>query len=560
MKIINKILLCALNSKFIHSTPAVYSLKNTALSYAEKFSVEFPHTVIKEFSINDTKDSIMYSILKENADVIGFSVYIWNCDYIQRLCRKIKTVSPDTMIILGGPQVSYGIQGMNFLSSDYDYIIEGEGERAFFSLISRICSNGFVPDEEWKFIFENKKCSAKHIENLSEIPFVYNEENLKTFDNRIIYYEASRGCPFRCAYCLSAVCGKVRGLELERVKSDLFFFLNHNVRQVKFVDRTFNYDKERAKEIWKFLIENGGEKTTNFHFEISADLLDEESIEILSTAPDGLFRIEVGIQSFNQKTLQAIGRKSDENILTENIKAIVMNGNMTVHADLIAGLPLENYESFKTSFNKAYSIKAHQLQLGFLKLLPGAPMNEMIEKYGYIFDENSPYEVIKNNDISYPELFQLKRIEDCFERVYNSARFIYSLSELEKLYETPYELYDALSEEFDKNDILFTAVSTKIIYGLLHEFYYKKIGDEERRNDFDKKLLLDFYCCERTDQLPVSLRYLSTESRKRKNALVEKGIKEDKNHYIRFIGKDVYIFDYSSKNPVTERYKYFRFS
>ena len=340
-----KVLLCALNSKFIHSCLAVHSLKKFAVSRGynkEKIS-------IKEFTINDNIDFILHGIFSENPETIAFSVYIWNVEYVSRLCRIIKKISPETEIILGGPEVSYIEKHPFFDEKDFDFILKGEGEKSFYELIS----SGKITNEK--------------ILNLDELPFPYDEENICLFENRIVYYESSRGCPFSCAYCLSSAEKGVRFLSMERVKSDLEFFSSHNVKQVKFVDRTFNADKKRAYEIWQFIIANFSDGNMNFHFEIAADLLDENLISLLGTAPDGLIQLEIGIQSTKDETLVLSCRKTDTQKVLSNTKKLVEQGNINIHTDLIAGLPGETPEDFKQSFNDVYKLKSHQLQLGFLK-------------------------------------------------------------------------------------------------------------------------------------------------------------------------------------------------
>ena len=547
------ILLVALNSKFIHSNLAVHSIATAYDNYCNKYKVDLPGISINEFSINDTEDSIISSIFSKCPDIVAFSVYIWNCDFVQKLCKKIKLIMPEIKIILGGPQVSFGLESTKFEESDYDYIIRGEGERAFFCLANEISENDFVALPEWDFSFDGKTASCRNAESLDEYSFVYNDNNITSFDNRIIYYESSRGCPFRCAYCLSSVCGKVRGLDINRVKSDLNFFLTHNVRQVKFVDRTFNYDKKRAIEIWKYLIENCDNNLTNFHFEISADIIDNGAIEVLSESPKGMIKIEAGIQSFNSKTLEEINRKCDLDTLKENLKKILSYENINIHSDLIIGLPYEGIDSFKDSFIKAYSIKSHQLQLGFLKLLPGAPLNNMIEKHGYVFSENPPYEIISNNYLTAFEILYLKKFEDVFEKLYNSGRFVLSLEYLENYFENAYEMFEKITEFFEENNLIYSSVSTKTLYCFLRRFFIKFCQEDSIK--FDEILLLDYYCSERSEQIPIDLKYLTSHQKERKEELL-KTVSDKNKNFVRLIGDKAYLFSYESKDPVNERYSY----
>ena len=548
-----KVLITALNSKFIHSNPAIYEIKTAYEKYENDFSVSMPKLLLKEFSVNDTEDSIIYSICEEMPDIIAFSVYIWNSMIIENLCKKIRKISPQAKIILGGPQVSFGIENTNFEYNDYDYLIIGEGERAFFVLISEIVNIKINNPCEWKYKRENKKVYCDTAENPEDYPLIYTEENLHLFDNRIIYYESSRGCPFKCAYCLSSVCGNVRGLSVERVKKDIDFFLTHEIRQVKFVDRTFNYDKKRANEIWEYLIEKANDNKTNFHFEIDADLIDESAIKILSKAPKGLIKFEAGIQSFNEKTLKEINRNCKLEKLSKNLKKIIKLQNINIHSDLIVGLPFEDKESFIFSFNKAYEIGSHQLQLGFLKLLPGAPLNEMIEKHEFVFSKYPPYEIISNKYLSSFDVLFFKKIEDVFERFFNSGRFIFSLKSLEKYFENPFKLFEKISENFKENNLLFSSVSTKNLYCFLHNFFKKNL--DENSVEFDKILLLDYYCSERSEQIPIELKYLTASQKHIKEEfLLEHSLK--KNECLRIIENEIYIFDYSEKNPVDERYNF----
>ena len=361
-----RILLCAVNSKYIHSSPAVRYLKTAADLILPESEFE---TDVFESSINETTEHIIYGIMKRKPDVIGFSCYIWNINVIEKLCRSIKLIDENIKIILGGPEVSYGTEHTGITENDYDMIVCGEGEKAFPAAVLYLFDKE-IPDELHAEI-NTKEIKADYIKNLDDIPFIYNEENIRDFDNRIIYYESSRGCPFSCAYCLSSVCGKVRYLSLERVKSDIDFFINHNVPQVKFVDRTFNCSPERAYKIWEYILKRSGDSKTNFHFEIGADLITEKQIDLLKKMPDGKIQLEIGIQSTNEETLKESCRYAPNELIFKNVKALRACGNINLHTDLIAGLPYENAERFRRSFNEVHALKAHQLQLGFLKLLQG---------------------------------------------------------------------------------------------------------------------------------------------------------------------------------------------
>lgn len=536
MKNNSKVLLCALNSKFIHSCLSVYYLKK----YAETHGIEKGKIEIKEFTINDTLDYILNGIFSADADIIAFSVYIWNCEYVSELCRIIKKVSPGKTIVLGGPEVSYIKNHPFFEKEDYDYIIRGEGEKSFFTLLT----TGEIKEE---------KPLA-----LEDIPFPYDEENISRFDNRIVYYETSRGCPFSCAYCLSSAEKGVRFLPLERVKKELVFFAEHNVRQVKFVDRTFNADKKRAGEIWQFIIENFAEKDMNFHFEIAADLLDDNLIEILSASPDGLIQLEIGIQSTDEKTLSLNCRKTDTEKVLSNIEKLLAYGNINIHTDLIAGLPSENLNTFKKSFNDVYKLKSHQLQLGFLKLLHGTHMVNLSKDFDFVFSPFAPYEVLSNKDLSHSDILYLKKFEDVFEKVYNSQRFLFSLNELEKHFENPFEMFEKLTYFFEEKNLSFVSVSTKEIYNLLSEFFRKNISKDSEK--IDKLLLADFYFSEKSELVPVSLKYLlplNKEIAAKSSAILHSlSLQKQKGITVRFVSNDIYIVNYTKRNKVTGRFSY----
>lgn len=534
MKTNSTVLLCALNSKFIHSCLAVHSLKKYAVSHG----YDKEKIIIKEFTINDTLDFILDGIFSAKAEAVAFSVYIWNCEYISKLCKIIKKISPETAVILGGPEVSYVEKHPFFNKEDFDYVLKGEGEKSFYHLLT----TGEATEEK--------------IENLDEIPFPYDEENISLFENRIVYYETSRGCPFSCAYCLSSAEKGVRFLNLERVKQELEFFASHNVRQVKFVDRTFNSDKKRAYEIWKFIIESFHDKDMNFHFEIAADLLDDNLINLLSSAPDGLIQLEIGIQSTNDETLTLSCRKTDTGKVLSNTEKLVSLKNINIHTDLIAGLPGENIENFKTSFNDVYKIKSHQLQLGFLKLLHGTEMVNLSKNYDYVFSPFAPYEILSNKDLSHDDILYLKKIEDVFEKIYNSQRFILSLNELEKYFENPFEMFEKITEFFEENNLSFVSVSTKEIFNLLHRFFKNNISDDTKK--FDELLLSDFYFSEKSELVPTELHYLLLPHKivNEKSSLIlhSLGLQKQKGLSVRFIGDKVLLVNYSKRNEINGRF------
>ncbi len=539
-----KIVLCAINSKYIHSCPAVYYLESA-------LSAELPRLKcdIVECSINDTTEHILYSVLKNKPDIVAFSVYIWNVSVISRLCRSIRTIYPETKIILGGPEVSYGISHTDINNEDYDLIVSSEGEIAFPQAVKLLFD---MPCNK-NISVEGKVISAEFIKNLDDIPFIYNEKNIDNFKNRIIYYETSRGCPFSCAYCLSSVCGKVRFLSLERVFSDLDFFISHNVEQVKFVDRTFNCNGERAYKIWKYIIDSAHESRTNFHFEIGADLLNDKHIELLKSAPSGKIQLEIGIQSTNEDSLKESCRYAPNDKIFKNVSSLRKNNNINLHTDLISGLPYEDYDRFIKSFNDVYPLNAHHLQLGFLKLLSGAPLNKLIEKHGYVFTQYPPYEILKNNYLSYDEIQSLKEVEDALEKFYNSGRFLISLSNLQEAFASPFEMFKELSVFLKERNLLFCGISTKRLYDILNEFA------SVYGLDLQNALLEDFYLSENSETLPESLKHLLPLNKFTKPAsskiLHSMGLAREKKVFVKFIGNRGLVIDYSSKNPVDSRFR-----
>ena len=438
-----KILLTTLNSKYTHS--------NLALKYLYACAESCRNFIdIQEFTINNEEDDIFTELLRKSYDLIAFSCYIWNVDKTLALAENLKKARPELRILLGGPEVSYDV--IPFMSDHkfIDFIISGEGEAPFAELTETLLADtrefekirGLTYRMEGK-IYVNPPAPPLNFES---VPFPY--LNLVCEDDKIMYYESSRGCPFQCSYCLSSIERKVRALSLERVRSDLGYFIYKKVKQVKFIDRTFNWDKRRCYEIIKYLIlsDNG---VTNFHFELCGDLLDEDLLHLLRDARPGLFQFEIGVQSTNESALRACGRKCDFPVLAENVKKLIEMGNIHIHLDLIAGLPHEDYRSFRKSFNDVYALHGHHLQLGFLKLIKGAPIRDRIEEYGYAYRAQPPYEIISSKYISALELVRLKKIENVLELYYNRGGFRRTLEfSAENLTETPFDFYEELADYF----------------------------------------------------------------------------------------------------------------
>ena len=463
-----KILLAACNAKYIHSNPAVYDLKAYAAAY--KDSVQ-----IKEFTINQPKDEIMKEIYRSGADVVCFSCYIWNISFVRELIRDLKKILPDTVFWAGGPEVSF--HAKNFLEDmpQVTGIMKGEGEETFLALAGYYLEGKGRLEEISGIVFrkENEIVDNGFREpvDLDRIPFIY--ENPENFENRIIYYESSRGCPFSCSYCLSSIDRKLRFRSLSLVKKELQFFLDHRVPQVKFVDRTFNCRHEHAMEIWKYILEHDN-GVTNFHFEVSADLFREDELELIGRMRPGLIQLEIGVQSANPETLEAVDRKTDLEKLRRNVEKIRSFHSVHQHLDLIAGLPCEDYESFRRSFNFVYSMKPDQLQLGFLKVLKGSLMEEKAREYGITCKSLEPYEVLSTRWISYEEILKLKTVESMVEVYYNSGQFQYTLNWLMGFWEDAFSFYEDLGRFYERKGYEELSHSRIRRYEILLEFLHEK--------------------------------------------------------------------------------------
>lgn len=465
------IFLVAVNAKFIHSSLALRSIKEYCLKYGNNVYIE-------EFTINNDLGFIVNEIYDRKPDVLGFSCYIWNIELILKIVSDIKKILPNVKIILGGPEVSYEFE--HLFPQYVDIVAIGEGEQT----IKEICDyfdgkikslyhiDGIAFWDFGKIVTTKKRTPLQ----LDEIPFVY-YNSIDELDNRIIYYEASRGCPYMCQYCLSSVEKGVRFLSLERVFSDIKFFLEHNVKQVKFVDRTFNCNKSFAVAIWNFIIQNDN-GVTNFHFEISADIIDEEMLEVFSRARPKLFQLEIGVQSTNERTLNDIKRKTDLEKLFEKVKQIKKMNNIHQHLDLIAGLPDENYNSFKKSFNDVFSLYPEQFQLGFLKLLRGSGLRRNSEKLGIVYRENAPYEVLFTKELSFAEISLIKLIEEMVESYYNSGKAVYTIRYLINFFNSPFQFFETLAFFWKKRGYYKVAHSKMELYNILYLFSLEYVKEE----------------------------------------------------------------------------------
>lgn len=463
------ILLAAINAKYIHSNLAVYSLR----AYARKYIEE---TEIAEYTINQPIDEILMDIYTHGPDILCFSCYLWNISYVEQLIREIPKVLPDTKIWLGGPEVSYNAGEMLSEYPGLTGIICGEGEETFLELMDYY-HTGTDLSEIRGLVYRNSDGSitetqTRPVLDLSTVPFVY--EHIEDFRNRIIYYESSRGCPFSCSYCLSSIDKCLRFRNLDLVKRELQFFIDHEVPQVKFVDRTFNCRHDHAMAVWKY-IKDHDRGITNFHFEIAADLLNEEEIALIRSMRPGLIQLEIGIQSANSETISEIKRKMDLGKVECTVAQIRENRNVHQHLDLIAGLPYEDYGSFEESFDRVYAMRPDQLQLGFLKVLKGSMMHEKTQEYDLVYQERPPYEVLSTKWLSYAGVIRLKKIEEMLEVYYNSGQFRNTMEHAEKEFSGAFAMYSSLADYYEKNNLFCVSHSRIARYEILFHFLKEHI-------------------------------------------------------------------------------------
>ncbi len=508
-----KFLLTAINAKFIHSNPAIYSLRACV---GEKLQ---PHVELAEFTINESLESILEGIWKHQPEVIGFSCYIWNWKLIREILTELPKILPDTEIWLGGPEVTYDGPGLLTEFPQVTGIMVGEGEVTFREVLEQYLREAAGRMVAGKSVAERfgeipGLCLAsgytapRDLTDLTTLPFLY--EDMEPFTNRIIYYETSRGCPYRCSYCLSSIDKKVRLRDISVVKRELQFFLDQNVKQVKFIDRTFNCDHKHAMEIWQYIYEHDN-GVTNFHFEISADILREEEIALLNRFRPGLAQLEIGVQSTNPETIRAIHRVMDVDKLEKIVAAIHRGQNIHQHLDLIAGLPYEDYASFGRSFDRVYGMQPEQLQMGFLKVLKGSDMHDNAEKYGIRYLEQPPYEVLYTNWISYGEIRRLKRIEEMVELYYNSGQFTHTLPVLEKAFPGPFAMYEALADYYQEQGYFTNSPARAYRYQILLEFAALK--DPKNREIYRELLTYDMYLRENLKSRPAFATEITEEEK-----------------------------------------------
>ena len=474
-----KVLLAAINAKYIHSNLGIYSLK----TYGEKMLKEWglaeqAEISLAEYTINHQMEQILQDIYKRKPDVIGFSCYIWNISYVEMILADIKKVLPDVKIWAGGPEVSYHAEAFLKEEPAVDLVMMGEGELTFAHFLKALL-NGEELKQVSGLMLRNDDgtftdTGFRQVMDMSQIPFPYAFMDMKELEHRIIYYESSRGCPFSCAYCLSSIDKKLRFRSLDLVLSELEWFLQAKVPQVKFVDRTFNCKKSHAMAIWQYIRDHDN-GITNFHFEIAADLLDKDELDLLSTMRPGLVQLEIGVQSTNEKTLETIRRKTDIEEIRQITATINSWHNIHQHLDLIAGLPWEDIESFKKSFNDVYKMEPEQLQLGFLKVLKGSYMEELIPDCDLLYSTAPPYEVLQTKWLSYGDVLELKDIEEMTEVHYNSRQFTCTLKELEKEFNTPYEMFSFMAGYYNRNHLFGISHSRIARYEILWKMIQTKL-------------------------------------------------------------------------------------
>lgn len=538
-----KILLAACNAKYIHSNLAVYDLQAYASDYAD-------HIVLKEYTINQQKDDIMRDIYLEHPDVVCVSCYIWNLSFVKELMADLIKILPGADFWVGGPEVSYDAEKFLTENSEFKGVMVGEGEETFKELAGYYVEKNPQDLKDMTGICYRDKDQIIHngwrqIMDLSSIPFIY--KDLSEFKNRIIYYESSRGCPFSCSYCLSSIDKKLRFRDTETVKKELQFFIDNKVPQVKFVDRTFNCKHDHAMAIWKYINEHDN-GVTNFHFEISADLLREEELQEMSTMRPGLIQLEIGVQSTNPDTIKAIHRTMDFEKLKGIVDRIHSFGNIHQHLDLIAGLPYEDYDSFRNSFNDVYALKPQQLQLGFLKVLKGSHMMEMCREYGIVYKTQEPYEVLSTKWLDYDHVLKLKTVENMVEVYYNSGQFQNTLEYLENFFQDAFSIYERLGSfymEKGYGDVSHTRMRR---YEILLEFL--EDVPEISMDQVKDQMVYDLYLRENLKSRPGFARDQKPFERQvwdfRKREKVAKNA-----HVEVFADGTVLLFNYADRDPLT---------
>lgn len=538
-----KILLVAVNAKYIHSNLAVYDLQAYAARYEE-------YIVLREYTINQPKDHILRDIYLEQPDVVCISCYIWNISFIKELICDLCKILPGTAFWAGGPEVSFDAEAFLKNQPEFTGVMMGEGEETFLELAGYYIERSpeelsQIPGICYRNQQEIYRNELREVLDLNKIPFVY--EKLPEFRNRIIYYESSRGCLFSCSYCLSSIDRKLRFRNTETVKKELQFFLDHKVSQVKFVDRTFNCNHAHAMEIWRYIKEHDN-GITNFHFEISADLIREEELKLMETMRPGLIQLEIGVQSTNPRTVQAIHRTMDLSRLKEIVDRIYSFGNIHQHLDLIAGLPYEDYDSFRKSFNDVYAMKPQQLQLGFLKVLKGSHMMEMCREYGIVYKTREPYEVLYTDWLNYGEILKLKTVENMVEVYYNSGQFQNTLEYVESFFPDAFSFYEQLGMFYEEKGYGNVSHTRMRRYEILLEFVENISGIS--MEDVCDRMVMDLYLRENLKSRPA----FAKDQKGFEKPVWDYRKKEHvvKNAHVEVFGNGrAVLFDYNRRDPLS---------
>lgn len=573
------ILLTAINAKYIHSNLAVYSLRAYAAGKCERYKEEIE---IAEYTINQPLDQILMDLYKRKPEVLCFSCYLWNIEYVEQLVAELGKIMPQTDIWLGGPEVSYHASHMLEQFPQVYGIMRGEGEETFLELTEFYHNNSGKSLEQCEKVQRLKEIvgitfrdgeeiietADRSVMDLSKVPFVY--EDLDVFKNKIIYYESSRGCPFSCSYCLSSIDKCLRFRDLELVKKELQFFIDHEIPQVKFVDRTFNCKHSHSMEIWSYIKEHDKGKT-NFHFEVAADLLNEEELNLISTMRPGLIQLEIGVQSTNEQTIKEIHRTMKFSQVTEVVNRVHAAKNIHQHLDLIAGLPFEDYNSFHKSFCDVYALKPEQLQLGFLKVLKGSYMEEKTKDYELLYQNRPPYEVLSTKWLPYSDVIRLKGLEEMVEVYYNSRQFEHTMELLEQVFGDAFVMFEEMSNYYEEHGYYGVNHNRVARYEILYAFIkevalvqYETLLTEEQ---FRQTLVMDLYLRENMKNRPafagdslvskeVERTFYDTEAEEHQYL---KGYeKYDKRQlrkmtHLENLDGHLILFDYQNRNPLTNQ-------
>jgi len=576
----NKVLLIGINAKYIHSNPAVYSLK----AYADKYYPDRPADCtleIAEYTINQPSSAILAHLYQKKPQVAAFSCYIWNWNIIQELLVELPKLLPDTALWLGGPEVSFHAQNLMRTFPQLAGIMIGEGEETFLELLRYYWGHTITLQDIKGIVCKDGFTGERDLTNINNLPFIYHptpackkikndldkfghevispaiaesqNDMLGTFKNRILYYESQRGCPFQCAYCLSSIDKKVRLRDIETVKSELQYFLERRVPQVKFIDRTFNCNEQHALSIWNYLKENDN-GITNFHFEIAADLLTDTQLEIMRDMRPGLIQLEIGVQSTNDATLRAVNRRMNIDALRRTVATIHSFQNIHQHLDLIVGLPYEDYNSFVHSFNDVYAMAPSQLQLGFLKVLKGSPLEQRASEYGIVYGSKPPYEVLYTKWLSYDDILKLKQIEEMVEIYYNSSQFTHTLSVLVLEFASPFHMYEALADYYRANGYLLNTPSRSYRYQVLLDFACSVASDKHVL--FAELLTFDLYLRENLKSRPdfAAENIMDTNASEKKKMRQFFEHEEQTHHYLK--GYDNYTSVQLLRMTHIERFLY----